>query len=893
MLKKINANIALICSITVILSGCSTTEKVPAGEYLFVNNKFEYDSTDIDVEKKKKKINEDLSNYVKQKPAGKFLGFIPLWQWVYNWFPEKFDQTFQEYYRYEPEDRTQKTLDSLLVKNGLSEYKGKSLSLDRLFYRTGEPPLLLDQGLSEFSAENLNRLFQDKGYFDSKVFVDYSKNDKTKKAKTIYNITLGEPSYIESYTDKIYDSAIENFLTKERNQITGISLFGKRKMQRTNFMSDSKIIVGNQYNFKNFEAERDRITDLLRNNGYYDFNYSGEDIYFEADTLKSNKRLDITLFIDKYIPDTIVKDSTRQFVQYKWGNINIFTDAKSNNDVNFDFLKKEEHNGYNVYYNNNQIKYNPSYYTNAFVISPDHLYRQRQEIQTKRNIFKRDNLNLHKFDIIKRDSILDVNAYFTSKKKYDLNLFFEGYSSQYMNFAISPGVTLTTRNLFKGGENLETTIKGNLGSVNNDFSSSDSFFNAYELALQTRLKFPYLLAPNFIKNLVPKRFSAESAIRTNFSTQKNIGLDRFTYGFGLDMDITSGEFQHKISLFNTEFVKNSKRDRYYTIFKADAELKDLVFDEYFKYDESIKVEYEKGYITDDELTQIIQNDDTFRNLLTGQEARTFVQFEDMLYRKASISQNVLINSFIYQFTYNQENSFRPVANPWYASARIELAGNLLNGLDKLFGFQHGDDGFGKETGLVFGIPYSQFVKLDLEARKWWTLSPKAKVATRALFGIIKPYGNTTITPFARSYSAGGANDVRGWYPLTLGPSDRLRIEDVSRESLAFESMKLLFNAEYRYRMTDMFEFAYFIDAGNIWAVSKERDQYTFNINQFYKEFGIGSGFGLRIHIGNFAIVRFDLGYKVHDPSYEPGDRWRIKDFNLFKPRLHFGINYPF
>lgn len=892
MLKKITANIALIYSLTVILSGCSTTEKVPDGEYLFVKNKFDFDKSDLDIKKKTSKINEDLSDYVKQKPAGKFLGFIPLWQWVYNWYPEKFTQTFDEYYRFEPEDRSQKLLDSLLVKNGLPEYQHKSLSIDRFSYRSGEPPLLLDEGLSEFSAENLNRLFHDKGYFDSKVSVDYLKDDKTKKAKTKYSITLGEPSYIESFTDKIYDREIENFLTKDRNQITGITLFGKRQTITTNYLKDSKIVVGDQFNFKNFETERDRITELLRNNGYYDFNNSGEDIYFEADTLKSNKRLDVTLFIDKYIPDPLVKDSTRQFVKYNWGNINIYTDAKNSSEINLDSIHKVEHNGYNVYYKNKE-KYKPGYYTNAFVIRPDQLFRERQEIQTKRNIFKRDNLNLHKFDVIKRDSLLDVNAYFTSKKKYDLNLFFEGYSSQYMNFAVSPGVTLTTRNLFKGGENLQTTLKGNLGSVDKDFSGNNNFFNAYELALETRLKFPYLLAPKVIKDVIPRRFSSESAIRMNFSTQKNVGLDRFTYGFGLDMDITSGEFQHKVSLFNTEFVKNSKRDRYYSIFKADAERKDIVIAEYFNFDNSLEVSYQEGLITDDELTAIIQNNDAFRNSLTGEEAKNFIQFEDMLYRKASISQDVVINSFIYQFTYNQENGFRTVPNPWYTSARIELAGNLLYALDKLIGFNKGLDGLGKETGMIFGIPYSQFAKIDLEARKWWTVSPQAKVASRALFGMVKPYGNSNFTPFVRSYSAGGANDVRGWYPLTLGPSDRVRIEDVSRESLAFESLKLLFNVEYRYRMTEMFELAYFIDAGNIWAVSKDRDQYMFKFNKFYKEFGIGSGAGLRIHIGNFAIVRFDLGYKIHDPSYEEGNRWRFKDFNLFKPRLHFGINYPF
>ena len=892
MRKKIYTNIALIYSFSLILSGCSTTEKVPDGEYLFVKNNFKYNEEDPDIKKKKKIIDADLSGYVKQKPAANFLGLIPLWQWMYNWSPKELDQTFEEYYRADDSKQNQKLLDSLLTKNNLEQYVGKSLWLDRFFYKRGDAPILLDEDLSEFSAENLNRLFHDRGYFDSNVKVDYDKNDKTKKAQTIYKIDLGDPSYIETFTNVIHDKEIEDFLTKDRDQYSGINLLGKRKITKTNYIKDSKIVAGDQYNFDNFEAERDRIVDLLKNRGYYDFNDSGEDLYFEADTLKSNKRLDVTLFIDKFIPDPLVTDSTKQFLRYKWGNVNIYTDARSSNDINNDSLESVNYNDYTVHYNK-EHNYKPGYYTDAFVLRPGQIFRQRQEIQTKRNIFKRENLNLHKFDIIKRDSLLDVNVYFTPKKKYDLNLFFESYASQYMNFAISPGVTLTTRNIFGGGENLETTLKGNLGSVDKDFTDNNGFFNAYEIALETRLKFPYLLAPKFIKEMVPRRFVAESGIHLNGSTQKNVGLDRNSYGFGLDIDLTSGEFQHKISLFNTEFVSNSKRDRYYTIFQADNIRKNIVIDNYFSFDNTLQNLYNDGVITDDEMTDIIQNDMNYRNSLTGDDARNYVSFEDMLYRKASISQNVLINSFIYQFSYNQENAFRPVANPWFGSARIELAGNLLNLLDRAFGFNKGYDEYGNEIGTVFSIPYSQFVKFDLEVRKKWKVGLNSHVAARGLFGIVKPYGNSDFTPFVRSYSAGGSNDVRGWWPLTLGPANRPAMVGVDRESLAFESMKLLFNAEYRYRMTDMFEVAYFLDAGNIWSITNNREEYKFKFNSFYKEFGIGSGFGLRMHIGNFAIVRFDLGYKVYNPAYEEGNRWQIDKINLLKPRLHFGINYPF
>lgn len=656
-----------------------------------MGNKFIYDKEDPDIKKKINIIDKDLSDYVRQKPASKFLGFLPLWQWVYNLSPEKFDTTFQEYYHVDASQRNQKLLDSLLTKNKLNQYVGKSLWLQRFYYNQGDAPVLLDEKQSEFSAKNLNRLFHDKGYFDSKVNVSYKKDSIAKKAETLYNIKFGEPSYVENFTQNISDAKVEEYLN---------SPMGNQQL----------IHSGDQYNFEKFENERDRVVDLLKNRGYYDFNDSGEDLYFEADTTKSDKRLDITMFIDKYVQDSIKKDSVIPFTQYRFGKINIYADSRGQADDETKLIK-EEYDDYNIFFTE-KPKYKPRYFTDAFVIRPGGLYRQRQEIQTKRNIFKKDNINLHSFKITKQDSILNVDVFFTQKKKYDLNLFVESYASRYMNFAISPGVTLTSRNLFKGGENLETTLKSTLGSVNKDFSLNSDFLNAYEISLETKLKFPYLLTPINLDRILPKRFSAESAIRTNISTQKNVGLDKTTYGFGFDMDISSAEFQHKVSLFNTEFINNGKRDRYYDIFTKDNQTKNLVKDLYYQFDPNAP-----QYATDDELTDAIVTNKAFQNSLEGENAKLFVDFENMLYRKANISQNVVINSFIYQFTYNQENSFRPKNNPWFVQTRIELAGNLLHTLDKAFGFARTEDASGKKVGNIFGIPYSQFVKIDLDVRR--------------------------------------------------------------------------------------------------------------------------------------------------------------------------------
>src|SRR5690606_41564554 len=104
---------------------------------------------------------------------------------------------------------------------------------------------------------------------------------------------------------------------------------------------------------------------------------------------------------------------------------------------------------------------------------------------------------------------------------------------------------------------------------------------------------------------------------------------------------------------------------------------------------------------------------------------------------------------------------------------------------------------------------------------------------------------------------------------------------------AIEKMKLLFSAEYRFNVFSRLHGALFVDAGNIWGTQKDNELTLFKFDEFYKEFGIGSGFGIRLDL-TYLLIRLDFAYKIHDPSYPLGDRCRFNDINLQRPRLAFG-----
>ncbi|WP_333781135.1 hypothetical protein [Chryseobacterium gambrini] len=113
-----------------LLYACSTTKKVPDGEYLLVKNNFQF-------EDKKEPFDGELKDYVQQKPNKRQLLFMPLSLWLYNAANPKYDTLLNEYMTYPNELRNQKLRDSLFIKYNMKNSVGKSLFFDRLYHNWG------------------------------------------------------------------------------------------------------------------------------------------------------------------------------------------------------------------------------------------------------------------------------------------------------------------------------------------------------------------------------------------------------------------------------------------------------------------------------------------------------------------------------------------------------------------------------------------------------------------------------------------------------------------------------------------------------------------------------------------------------------------------------------
>ena len=103
------------------------------------------------------------------------------------------------------------------------------------------------------------------------------------------------------------------------------------------------------------------------------------------------------------------------------------------------------------------------------------------------------------------------------------------------------------------------------------------------------------------------------------------------------------------------------------------------------------------------------------------------------------------------------------------------------------------------------------------------------------------------------------------------------------------------NVEYRFPLYSFINGAFFTDFGNVWTLrsNPQRPGAQFQVNDFYRQFAVGSGFGFRFDF-TFLILRLDVATKVYDPT-APGSKWAIRKFSFREDQTAFnlGIGYPF
>ncbi len=246
------------------------------------------------------------------------------------------------------------------------------------------------------------------------------------------------------------------------------------------------------------------------------------------------------------------------------------------------------------------------------------------------------------------------------------------------------------------------------------------------------------------------------------------------------------------------------------------------------------------------------------------------------------------------YSYTYTNTMLPKKNTWYYKGSVDLAGTIA-------GLVSGADAKAGDQKELFGIPFSQYAKMEHDVRYYRKFNSKTSIATRFIGGLGYPYGNSVHIPYVKQFFVGGSNSIRAFRARTLGPGSY----DPRTQNATFffdqsGDIKLELNAEYRANLYKFLNAAVFADAGNVWLVNEDLTRPGGKFSKdFLKEIAVGAGVGLRLDF-SILILRLDLAMPIRVPYYEEGDRWTFDkiDFGSSAWRrdnliLNIAIGYPF
>jgi len=707
----------------------------------------------------------------------------------------------------------------------------------RLQRISDRPPSLFDEARVAQSAKKMTSYLQNKGYFGSTV--DYSCRQKRRnpyKTLVTYSVSLTDPYFINEVVYNIENTEIEALLSP---RLRGIR-------------------AGRQYDYYTMTNVRDRITDFLKNNGYYMF--SADYVFFEIDSAFHNRTLKVTINIK---PNPLLKGGNKQTFddlydkKYFIKDVTIqpsYTRLRQNPVLSADTitLRRSSYNNVSEVVSFQVIETGEKKYIRNGILLPNiyiesgDLYSQSGVRSARSNLTRLPAIGFASitFDTIPRaqyadtsdvewlhgNVLLEQNA---NKRSFSLDM--EATTDNIGTLGTAVGVSWNNRNLFRGSEMLTLRLKGAM-EMQQTFGVSEEkktlgIFNTLDGGVHATLSFPRFLAP-----VSPYRFPRFYRPSTDFN-----------FGFNYQM-----RSDYRRNLFLGSFGYRWKPEQ-----KISHSLTAL----------------------DVNLVKIDKTSDFESTLLSYQNRRLYEQYS-----------NHFIMAMNYTIVYSTQE-IRRLRNFSFFRVSAESCGNVLYGINSLFHSPRTSDG-NNDYYTLFNIRYAQYLKGYFEFRRYqYVNSARDHFVFRFFSGLGAPLGNALSLPFEKSFYGGGTNDLRGFQIHSVGPGGYVAPPEMKHERSG--DVKLEANAEYRFTMSGMLKGALFTDIGNVWLLKEDKDFVNghFRLQDIYNELYWNTGFGIRFDI-DILLIRLDLGLPLYNPG-NADEKWVVNKTKFSSIILNFGIGYPF
>lgn len=436
--------IGIVCFLLGAAS-CSTTRNLPEDELLYRGIK-KIDVLSQDESGNGEQALEEITAAVTQTTKYGFI--LPYRLWAYNSF-EKYEK-------------------------GVGKWIFKKIAADPVYLSTVNP------GTRTKVASNL---LHDYGYFDGKVTYQVDTLKNPKEIKLSYQIDMGKPYYIDTLTYEKFSPFADSLIRR----------------------SDSQRLIhsGDHFNVLRLNEERQRIIDLLRDNGYY---YARTDfLTILADTIMRPGYVSLKIVPKSNIPQEALRT-------YRLGHTSVYLTGY-NGERPTDSLKLRD---FTIYYAGKKpgIKYDVL--RKRFIYRSGEKYSQLRQNYTQEALARLGVFKFSEFQYTPRSNggdTLDirVNAMFDLPYNSELELNVKTKSTK----QTGPGAffSLSRRNFRRMGASLNLELRGSYEwQTSSTVDGESSVMNSYELGTSLSLEFPRLVLPWIRDRIDPFRFPSQ----TNF-----------------------------------------------------------------------------------------------------------------------------------------------------------------------------------------------------------------------------------------------------------------------------------------------------------------------------------------------------------------------------------------
>lgn len=377
----------------------------------------------------------------------------------------------------------------------------------------GKPPVLMTTVNPDLRSSVAQSILQKHGYFHGSVGYDVVKKRNPKKAKIAYRIDMGHLFTIDSL------------------QYLGFPAEADTMIRET--IDEALLHPGDPFSVSALDAERNRLTMLFRNNGYYF--YQPNFASYLADTLAVPGKVQLRLQMANDVPDV---------AKHKWyiGHVNINM-RKQARDAYTDSVVRRS---LTIRYSGKKQPLRSRVILGAMKLRPRQAYSYDNYLESVAKLNAMGLFSSVDVQFAPRDKdTLDMTLNCTFEKPYD---FYVETNFKARNIGrVGPELKLglTRRNAFHGGEKIDINLHG---SYEWSTSGGTSMSN-YDYGADLQVEFPRIIAPFFGNNSTRRDSQGRRVRRYRFystpTTLAKVSADIIRRPGYYKMHVNSGEWTYR------------------------------------------------------------------------------------------------------------------------------------------------------------------------------------------------------------------------------------------------------------------------------------------------------------------------------------------------------------